>query len=116
MEKQTPSIDSRLRHILRMPQEIYPGKRHHRQRPQLKSFVFTTDLAIIRTVTRMPYLPSIRSHRSRPSATHIIKYSYVPVFCGVGGGTTRGGARCSLRATSNRRARWALCSMRRSTI
>lgn len=38
----------------------------------------------------MPYLPSIHSTPQQAISDAIIKYSYVPVFCGVGGGTTRG--------------------------
>ena len=48
MEKQPPNIDSRLRHILRMPQEIYQASGIIVNGRRLKSFVFTTDLAIIR--------------------------------------------------------------------
>ena len=66
-KKASPNVESRLRHnILKMPQEVYQASGIVINGRRLKSFVFTTDLAIIR------------------------KASYIPVFCGVGGGTTHG--------------------------
>lgn len=38
----------------------------------------------------MPYLPVYPFTPQQAISDAIIKYSYVPVFCGVGGGTTRG--------------------------
>ena len=64
------------------------GKRHHRQRP--KSFVFTTDLAIIRNCDADAVFAVYPFTPQQAISDAIIKYSYVPVFCGVGGGTTRG--------------------------
>ena len=86
MEKQPPNIDSRLRHILRMPQEIYQASNGRR----LKSFVFTTDLAIIRNCDADAVFAVYPFTPQQAISDAIIKYSYVPVFCGVGGGTTRG--------------------------
>ena len=59
---------------------------------RIKSFVFTTDLAIIRNcdadavLAVYPFTPQ----------QSIIKASYIPVFCGVGGGTTKGPRTVSL--------------------
>ena len=49
-EKKTfPNVESRLRHnILKMPQEVYAASGIVINGRRLKSFVFTTDLAIIR--------------------------------------------------------------------
>ena len=90
MEKQTPSIDSRLRHILRMPQEIYQASGIIVNGRRLKSFVFTTDLAIIRNCDADAVFAVYPFTPQQAISDAIIKYSYVPVFCGVGGGTTRG--------------------------
>ena len=90
MEKQTPSIDSRLRHILRMPQEIYQARGIIVNGRRLKSFVFTTDLAIIRNCDADAVFAVYPFTPQQAISDAIIKYSYVPVFCGVGGGTTRG--------------------------
>lgn len=90
MEKQTPSIDSRLRHILRMPQEIYRASGIIVNGRRLKSFVFTTDLAIIRNCDADAVFAVYPFTPQQAISDAIIKYSYVPVFCGVGGGTTRG--------------------------
>ena len=90
MEKQTPSIDSPLRHILRMPQEIYQASGIIVNGRRLKSFVFTTDLAIIRNCDADAVFAVYPFTPQQAISDAIIKYSYVPVFCGVGGGTTRG--------------------------
>ena len=90
MEKQTPNIDSRLRHILRMPQEIYQASGIIVNGRRLKSFVFTTDLAIIRNCDADAVFAVYPFTPQQAISDAIIKYSYVPVFCGVGGGTTRG--------------------------
>ena len=111
MEKQPPNIDSRLRHILRMPQEIYQASGIIVNGRRLKSFVFTTDLAIIRNCDAdavfavYPFTPQ-----------QAISDAMSPYSAASAAARRAACARCSLRATSNRRARWALCSMRRSTI
>ena len=46
-EKMVPSIDSSLRHILRMPAECYGCSGIVINGRRIKSLVFTTDLAII---------------------------------------------------------------------
>ena len=90
MEKQPPHIDSRLRHSLRMPQEIYQASGIIVNGRRLKSFVFTTDLAIIRNCDADAVFAVYPFTPQQAISDAIIKYSYVPVFCGVGGGTTRG--------------------------
>ena len=90
MEKQPPNIDSRLRHILRMPQEIYQASGIIVNGRRLKSFVLTTDLAIIRNCDADAVFAVYPFTPQQAISDAIIKYSYVPVFCGVGGGTTRG--------------------------
>ena len=90
MEKQPPNIDSSLRHILRMPQEIYQASGIIVNGRRLKSFVFTTDLAIIRNCDADAVFAVYPFTPQQAISDAIIKYSYVPVFCGVGGGTTRG--------------------------
>ena len=84
------NIDSRLRHILRMPQEIYQASGIIVNGRRLKSFVFTTDLAIIRNCDADAVFAVYPFTPQQAISDAIIKYSYVPVFCGVGGGTTRG--------------------------
>lgn len=56
---------------------------------KIKSFIFTTDLAIIRNsdadaiFTVYPFTPQLAINDA------IIKTSYIPVFWGVGGGITK---------------------------
>lgn len=86
-----PRIESRLRrHIVEMPKEIRKcsgiviwGKR-------IKSLVFTTDIAIIRNCDADAVLAVYPFTPQQVISDVIITGSYIPVFCGVGGGTTQG--------------------------
>ena len=85
---QLPQIDSRLRkNILRMPEAVFQASGIVINGRRIKSFVFTTDLAIIRNVAVFAVYPFTPQQAISDA---IIKASYIPVFCGVGGGTTKG--------------------------
>lgn len=89
-KKISPSVDSQLRHILRMPQEVYAASGIIVNGRRLKSFVFTTDLAIIRNCDADAVF-AVYPFTPQQAISHaIIQASYIPVFCGVGGGTTKG--------------------------
>ena len=91
MEKKIPRISSALRrHIVEVPQEIFScsgiviwGKR-------IKSLVFTTDIAIIRNCNADAVLAVYPFTPQQVISDTLIAASYIPVFCGVGGGTTQG--------------------------
>lgn len=90
-EKIVPSIQSSLRHnILNMPREIYKASGIVINGRRLKSFVFTTDLAIIRNCDADAVFAVYPFTPQQAISDAIIKCSYIPVFCGVGGGTTQG--------------------------
>ena len=90
-EKIVPSIQSSLRHnILNMPKEIYKASGIVINGRRLKSFVFTTDLAIIRNCDADAVFAVYPFTPQQAISDAIIKCSYIPVFCGVGGGTTKG--------------------------
>lgn len=57
---------------------------------RLKSFLFTTDLAIIRNCDADAVFAVYPFTPQQAISEAIIKASYIPVFCGVGGGTTKG--------------------------
>ena len=85
-----PKVDSSLRHLLRLPASCYQASGIVVNGRRIKSLVFTTDLAIIRNCDAdavfavYPFPPqSAISHA-------LINGSYIPVFCGCGGGTTKG--------------------------
>ena len=89
-KKTSPNVESRLRHILRMPQEVYSASGIVVNGRRLKSFVFTTDLAIIRNCDADAVF-AVYPFTPQQAISHaIIQASYIPVFCGVGGGTTKG--------------------------
>ena len=91
-EKNTsPNVESRLRHnFLNMPQEGYAASGIVINGRRLKSFVFTTDLAIIRNCDADAVFAVYPFTPQQAISDAIIKASYIPVFCGVGGGTTHG--------------------------
>ena len=90
-KKTSPNVESRLRHnILKMPQEVYAASGIVINGRRLKSFVFTTDLAIIRNCDADAVFAVYPFTPQQAISDAIIKASYIPVFCGVGGGTTKG--------------------------
>jgi len=86
-----PEYASRLRHnIIRIPDEarrcsgiLIFGRR-------IKTLIFSTDPAIIRNCNADAVF-AVYPFTPQPAISDcIIKASYIPVFCGVGGGTTQG--------------------------
>lgn len=90
-KKQVPNIESRLRHnILEMPKEIRKASGIAIYGRRIKSLVFTTDLAIIKNCDADAVFAVYPFTPQQAISDAIIKASYIPVFCGVGGGTTQG--------------------------
>ncbi len=86
-----PRYEARLRrHILHMPEEIRRASGIVIFGRRIKSLVFTTDLAIIKNCDADAVFAVYPFTPQQSISDAIIKSSYVPVFCGVGGGTTRG--------------------------
>lgn len=91
MENKIPIVTSELRsHMIEIPQVIYgaPGIRILGKR--IKSIVFSTDIAIICNINAdavmavYPFTPQASISKA------IISTAAMPIFCGVGGGLTRG--------------------------
>ena len=89
-KKSSPQVEGQLRHILRIPQAVYKSTGIVVNGRRIKSFVFTTDLAIIRNCDADAVFAVYPFTPQQAISDAIIKASYIPVFCGVGGGTTRG--------------------------
>ena len=90
-KKLPPQVDSRLRHsILEMPIEIRKASGIVIYGRRIKSLVFTTDLAIIKNCDADAVFAVYPFTPQQAISDAIIKASYIPVFCGVGGGTTHG--------------------------
>ncbi len=86
-----PNINSSLRHsILKMPDEAYKASGIIINGRRIKTLVFTTDIAIIRNCDADAVFAVYPFTPQQAISDAIIKASYVPVFCGVGGGTTKG--------------------------
>lgn len=90
MAKQMPMVDSKLRHIVKVPECIYDVSGIIVNGKRIKSLVFSTDVAIIANcnadaiIAVYPFTPTLQITKS------IIEVSQKPVFAGVGGGTTSG--------------------------
>ena len=87
----TPSYSGKLRnHMLMVPECINECSGIRIFGRTIKSFVFSTDVATIASVNAdaviavYPFTPQPRIVRA------VISVADMPVFCGVGGGTTRG--------------------------
>jgi 2-keto-3-deoxy-6-phosphogluconate aldolase len=88
---QIPRIGSRLRqHILKIPSAVYQASGIIVNGRRIKSFVFTTDVAIIRNCDADAVFAVYPFTPQQAISNAIIQASYIPVFCGVGGGTTKG--------------------------
>lgn len=90
-KKTSPRIEGQLRHnILKLPRSVYNATGIVVNGRRIKSFVFTTDLAIIRNCDADAVFAVYPFTPQQAISDAIIKASYIPVFCGVGGGTTSG--------------------------
>ena len=90
MAKQMPVIQSKLRHIVKVPECIYDVSGINVNGKRIKSLVFSTDVAVIANcnadavIAVYPFTPTVQITKS------IIEVAQKPVFAGVGGGTTAG--------------------------
>ena len=96
-DKYIPEIESSLRKKpVLMPNAIYNASGIRIQGTRIKSLIFSTDIAIIRNSNAQavfavyPFTPQLAIVQS------IIQGSSIPVFAGVGGGTTSGARSVSI--------------------
>lgn len=91
MTKYVPEVKGILRsHIIELPAIIREASGIKVFGKRLKSFIFTTDVAIIRN-TNADAIIAVYPFTPQPLITQVLVESAdVPVFCGVGGGTTTG--------------------------
>lgn len=94
MEEKTvrrpPEIESRLRHIIRIPREARECSGIYIFGRRIKTLAFTTDIAIIRNCDADAVFAVYPFTPQSAISEAIIKSAFIPVFCGVGGGTTQG--------------------------
>lgn len=91
MERFIPEIEGNLRkHMIKVPEVIQQVSGIRIFGKLIKSLVFTTDVAIIKNCNANAVI-AVYPFTPQPIITHsIIMASDVPVFSGVGGGTTTG--------------------------
>ena len=89
---QPPTIESSLRGhgILKMPEACYSASGIIINGRRIKTFLFSTDIAIIRNCDADAVFAVYPFTPQQAISEAIIKSSYIPAFCGVGGGTTKG--------------------------
>jgi len=86
-----PPIESRLRHnILRMPTEIQKASGIVVYGRCIRSLIFSTDVAIIRNCDADAVFCVYPFTAQRAVSAAVIHAASMPVFVGVGGGTTQG--------------------------
>lgn len=85
-----PNLTSSLRHILHVPSACYEAGGIVINGRRIKSLVFTTDIAIIRNCDADAVFAVYPFTPQQAISDAIIRSSYIPVFCGCGGGTTKG--------------------------
>ena len=92
MEKRIPpNISSELRmHYVAMPPEVFEASGIIIWGKRIKSLVFSTDIAVIRNCNADAVLSVYPFTPQQVIADAIVAASYIPVFCGVGGGITGG--------------------------
>lgn len=92
LEKKIPHVQTKLRshHIVTMPEEIYAASGIVIMGRRIKSLIFSTDIAIIRNCNADAVLAVYPFTPQQIIADAIVSTSSLPVFCGVGGGTTTG--------------------------
>ncbi|WP_035794282.1 hydrolase [Clostridium algidicarnis] len=91
MEKQVPEIKGQLRnHMIELPTVIREATGIKIFGKRLKSFLFSTDVAVIRN-TNADAVIAVYPFTPQPVITQaLLLAADVPVFCGVGGGITTG--------------------------
>lgn len=86
-----PQIVSRLRgHIVEVPKEALAASGIVINGRRIKTLMFTTDIAIIRNCDADAVLAVYPFTPQQTISDAIIQSASIPVFCGVGGGTTQG--------------------------
>lgn len=91
MERHVPEIQGNLRkHMVRIPEVINQVGGIKIFGKTIKSLIFSTDVAIIKNCNANAVI-AVYPFTPQPIISHaIITASDIPVFCGVGGGTTTG--------------------------
>lgn len=89
--KQVPEYTSQLRgRIVEVPKEIYEASGIMIFGSRIKSLLFTTDVAVIRNSNAQSVMAVYPFTPQGTITQAVINSSSVPVFAGVGGGTTTG--------------------------
>ena len=90
-KKELPRIEGKLRSkYLEIPKEIYKAKGLLIMGRRIKSVIFTTDIAIIRSCNADAVFAVYPFTPQQVISQAIISVAPMPVFVGVGGGTTQG--------------------------
>lgn len=89
-EQEINAYESSLRHILHIPKEAQEASGIIVFGRKIKTLIFSTDIAIIRNCDADAVFAVYPFTPQAAISDCLIRASYIPVFCGVGGGTTQG--------------------------
>lgn len=90
-EEGVAEFESRLKHnILRLPKEIHRASGIVVNGRRIRSLLYTTDVALIHNCDADAIFAVYPFTAHRSISSSIISMASMPVFCGVGGGTTQG--------------------------
>ncbi len=88
--REVNAYESNLRHILHIPQAAQKASGIVVFGRKIKTLIFSTDIAIIRNCDADAVFAVYPFTPQSAVSDSLIRASYIPVFCGVGGGTTQG--------------------------
>ncbi|MDD5922363.1 MAG: hydrolase [Eubacteriales bacterium] len=90
-KKKIPNISASLRtHTVQIPEVVWKARGMVVLGRRIKSVIFTTDIAIIRNCNADAVLAVYPFTPQQVISKAVIDASAIPVFVGVGGGTTKG--------------------------
>lgn len=114
----TPELTGNLRaHSVRLPEAAQEASGIRVLGRTIRSIVYTTDIAIIRNCDADAVFAVYPFTPQQIISKAIMEASAIPVFAGVGGGTTAGPrSGCARAGCRGRRARMASCSTHRRAI
>lgn len=108
-KKELPRVEGKLRSkYLEMPKEIYKSRGIVVMGRRIKSLIFTTDIAIIRSCNADAVLAVYPFTPQQIITQSLINVAPMPVFAGVGGGITAGARSAAIAKDAEATGAWGV--------
>ncbi len=108
-KKELPRVEGKLRSkYLEMPKEIYKSRGIVVMGRRIKSLIFTTDIAIIRSCNADAVLAVYPFTPQQIITQSVINAAPMPVFAGVGGGITTGARSVAMAKDAEALGAWGV--------